>query len=106
MPARTLVVVNPRSRGGATQRQFASLEPRLRDSLGAFEVEWTRAPRDAERIAREGVRAGIERGFTDKAVLFNAASHVAHCCRGELALLDAHAIALDAVREALREVRA
>ncbi len=24
-------------------------------------MEWTRAPRDAERIAREGVRAGIER---------------------------------------------
>jgi YegS/Rv2252/BmrU family lipid kinase len=58
---RTLVVVNPRSRSGATQRQFASLEPRLRDSLGAFEVEWTRSPRDAERIAREGVRAGFER---------------------------------------------
>jgi YegS/Rv2252/BmrU family lipid kinase len=33
----------------------------LRDFLGSFEVEWTRAPRDAERIAREGVRAGIER---------------------------------------------
>jgi len=61
MSVRTLVVVNPRSRGGATQRQFASLEPRLRDCLGGFEVEWTRAPRDAERIAREGVRAGIER---------------------------------------------
>lgn len=61
MSVRTLVVVNPRSRGGATERQFASLEPRLRDCLGGFEVEWTRAPRDAERIAREGVRAGIER---------------------------------------------
>jgi len=61
MSVRTLVVVNPRSRGGATARQFASLESRLRDCLGDFEVEWTRAPRDAERIAREGVRAGIER---------------------------------------------
>ena len=61
MPARTLVVVNPRSRSGATRRQFVALEQRLRDVLGGFEVEWTRAPRDAERIAREGVRAGIER---------------------------------------------
>lgn len=61
MSVRTLVVVNPRSRSGATQRQFASLQPRLRDSLGVFEVEWTRSPRDAERIAREGVRAGFER---------------------------------------------
>jgi YegS/Rv2252/BmrU family lipid kinase len=61
MSVRTLVVVNPRSRNGATRRQFASLETRLRDCLGPLEVEWTRAPRDAERIAREGVRAGIER---------------------------------------------
>jgi YegS/Rv2252/BmrU family lipid kinase len=61
MSVRTLVVVNPRSRNGATRRQFASLETRLRDSLGSLEVEWTRAPRDAARIAREGVRAGIER---------------------------------------------
>ena len=61
MSVRTLVVVNPHSRGGATRRRFESLEPRLRDCLGGFEVEWTRAPRDAERIAREGVRAGIER---------------------------------------------
>jgi YegS/Rv2252/BmrU family lipid kinase len=61
MAQRTLVVVNPRSRSGAIKRRFASLEPRLRDCLGGFEVEWTRAPRDAERIAREGVRAGIER---------------------------------------------
>ena len=61
MPLRTLVVVNPRSRSGATRRRFASLEARLRDCLGSFEVEWTRSPRDAERIAREGVRAGIER---------------------------------------------
>jgi YegS/Rv2252/BmrU family lipid kinase len=61
MSVRTLVVVNPRSRNGATKRQFASLETRLRDSLGSLEVEWTRAPRDAARIAREGVRAGIER---------------------------------------------
>jgi YegS/Rv2252/BmrU family lipid kinase len=61
MSVRTLVVVNPHGRGGAIRRQFASLEPRLRDCLGGFEVEWTRAPRDAERIAREGVRAGVER---------------------------------------------
>lgn len=61
MPARTLVVVNPRSRSGATRRQFNAMEQQLRDVLGRFEVEWTRAPRDAERIAREGVRAGIER---------------------------------------------
>jgi diacylglycerol kinase family enzyme len=37
------------------------IEARLRHALGQLEVEFTRGPRDAERIAREGVRAGVER---------------------------------------------
>jgi diacylglycerol kinase family enzyme len=37
------------------------VEPRLRAALGDLEVERTRGSRDAERIAREGVRAGVER---------------------------------------------
>ena len=61
MALRTLVVVNPASRGGATKRQFERLLPRVREALGACDVEWTRGPRDAERIAREAVRAGVER---------------------------------------------
>jgi YegS/Rv2252/BmrU family lipid kinase len=55
------VIVNPSSRNGATGRRFHALESRLRGALGPFDVERTRGPRDAERIAREGVRAGIER---------------------------------------------
>ncbi len=55
------MVVNPRSRSGATRRRMVSLEARLRQALGPLEVEWTRAPRDAERIAREAVRVGVER---------------------------------------------
>jgi YegS/Rv2252/BmrU family lipid kinase len=61
MPARTLVIANPRSRNRATARQLKSLEAKLRSALGPLDVECTRAPRDAERIAREGVRSGIER---------------------------------------------
>jgi YegS/Rv2252/BmrU family lipid kinase len=57
---RALVIVNPRSRGGATARRWPAVEAKLRAALGAIEVEATRGPRDAERIAREGVRAGIE----------------------------------------------
>ena len=60
MPIRTLVIVNPQSRGGATGRRWASIEGLLRDALGPLDVEHTRGPRDAERIAREGVRAGAE----------------------------------------------
>ncbi len=57
---RTLVIVNPTSRNGATGRRWRRIESRLRDVLGPVEVEHTKAPRDAERLAREGVRAGVE----------------------------------------------
>jgi YegS/Rv2252/BmrU family lipid kinase len=60
VPARTLVILNPMSRSGATARRWPALEAKLRAALGPLEVERTRGPRDAERIAREGVRAGSE----------------------------------------------
>src|SRR6266850_6600559 len=58
---RTLVIVNPQSGGGATRRRWRALEPRVREALGALEIEHTRGARDAERLAREAVRAGVER---------------------------------------------
>jgi YegS/Rv2252/BmrU family lipid kinase len=61
VPAGSLVVLNPASRGGALRSGFARIERKLRETLGSVEVEQTRGPRDAERIAREAVRAGVER---------------------------------------------
>src|SRR5262249_51847530 len=61
MARRTLLILNPRSRNGATGRRAESLVARLRAALGPLEVECTRGPRDAERIAREAVRAGCDR---------------------------------------------
>jgi len=58
---RTLVIVNPRSRGGRTGRLWPGLERRLRNILGSFDWEPTGGVRDAERIAAEAARAGIER---------------------------------------------
>lgn len=60
-PTRTLLIANPASRNRATARRLAALEARLRSALGPLEIACTRAPRDAERLAREGVRAGVER---------------------------------------------
>jgi YegS/Rv2252/BmrU family lipid kinase len=57
----TLVIVNPRARDGAAGRRFAGVERRLRAAIGPFEVAWTQGPRDAERLAREAVRSGVER---------------------------------------------
>jgi YegS/Rv2252/BmrU family lipid kinase len=49
------------SAGGATRRRFERLLPQVQEALGPCDVAWTQGPRDAERIAREGVRAGVER---------------------------------------------
>jgi len=55
------VIVNPCSANGATGRRWDALQAQIRAALGPVEFEQTRGPRDAERIAREGVRAGVER---------------------------------------------
>jgi YegS/Rv2252/BmrU family lipid kinase len=57
----TLVVVNPAAAGGRAKRRFAKLEAKVRERLGELDVEWTARPRDAERIVREAVRAGVRR---------------------------------------------
>ena len=59
--SRTLLVVNPASRAGATERGFGALEKRLREALGSFDVAFTKGPRDAVRIAREAAIASYER---------------------------------------------
>jgi YegS/Rv2252/BmrU family lipid kinase len=59
--SRTLLVVNPASRAGATERGFAASERMLREALGAYDLAWTKAPRDAVRIAREAATAGYQR---------------------------------------------
>jgi diacylglycerol kinase family enzyme len=61
VPPRTLVIVNPRSRAGATGSRWDAIEVKLRDALGPLDVARTAGPRDAERLAREGVRAGATR---------------------------------------------
>ena len=59
--SRTLLVVNPASRAGATERSFGALERRLREALGSYDVAFTKGARDAVRIAREAATAGYAR---------------------------------------------
>jgi YegS/Rv2252/BmrU family lipid kinase len=61
VPAPILVIANPKSRNGATGRRLRAVEDALRAALGPLEIEATRGPRDAERVAREAVRAGVEK---------------------------------------------
>lgn len=59
--SRTLLVVNPASRAGATERGFARIERELRAALGDYDVAFTKGPRDAVRIAREAATASYAR---------------------------------------------
>jgi diacylglycerol kinase family enzyme len=56
MARRTLLIVNPRSAGGATGRRWRGASERLRAAFGSVEVEHTRAPRDAERLTQNAWR--------------------------------------------------
>lgn len=85
MPAKTLVVINPQSSGGETARRWAEIEPQVRATLGELEVQRTLGQRDAERIARDAVRAGVQRlvvaggdGTTSEVVSGLLAAGVAH----------------------------
>jgi YegS/Rv2252/BmrU family lipid kinase len=53
-----IVIVNPRSGGGLSQRRWAALLGPLTDGLGAADVRFTEAKGDGRRIAREEATAG------------------------------------------------
>lgn len=53
MSPRTLLIVNPASRGGANGRTFPNVEPQVREALGPIEIVWTESPRHAEEIAQK-----------------------------------------------------
>ncbi len=59
MPSPTLLILNPQAGRGADR--FGRVQGVVADALGEIEVARTRAPRDASRIAREAVRAGVSR---------------------------------------------
>ena len=55
---RPVVIVNPRSGGGLSQRRWAALVGPLTDGLGPFDVRFTEAKGDGRRIAHEEAAAG------------------------------------------------
>lgn len=59
MPSQTLLILNPKAGRGAAR--FGRVQRIVTEALGEIEVARTRAPRDASRIAREAVRAGVSR---------------------------------------------
>ena len=55
---RPLLVVNPRSGGGRTGRNFPAMRPKIEKVLGPVDVEWTRSPGHGIDLARAGAEAG------------------------------------------------
>lgn len=53
MSLRTLLIVNPASRGGATGKRFHAVEPGIRAVLGDIEIAWTEHRGHAASLARK-----------------------------------------------------
>ena len=58
--AATVLVVNPQSAGGKTERRWPELRALIQEGYGAFEERFTRAAGDATRLTREALAAGAE----------------------------------------------
>ncbi len=58
---KTVVVVNPRSQGGALARKWPAIERTLRHELPEFDAVMTESPGDATRKTRAALAAGAER---------------------------------------------
>lgn len=57
-------------------------------------------------IAATATRQGIACGFVLPETLLPGVAHVTHCARGDIDLLTAHEIAIDAIRYELAALRA
>lgn len=56
--SKPVVIVNPRSGGGLSDKAWAGLVGPLTDGLGPFDVRFTEGPGDARRLAREEAAGG------------------------------------------------
>jgi len=58
MPDLPLIIVNPKSGRGMTERKWASLAVNIRTHFGPFECEFTKGPQDAVAIAERESKSG------------------------------------------------
>jgi YegS/Rv2252/BmrU family lipid kinase len=56
----TVLVVNPQSAGGKTERRWPELRATIQEAYGAFEERFTRAAGDATEMTREALRGGAD----------------------------------------------
>ena len=58
--AGTVLVVNPQSAGGKTERRWPELRATIQEAYGAFEERFTRRAGDATTLTREALVAGAD----------------------------------------------
>src|SRR5437868_825577 len=56
----TVLVVNPHSAGGKTERRWPELRAAIQEAYGTFEERFTHASGDATEMTREALRGGAE----------------------------------------------
>jgi YegS/Rv2252/BmrU family lipid kinase len=56
----TVLVVNPQSAGGKTERRWPELRSTIQQAYGTFEERFTRAAGDATRLTRQALQDGAE----------------------------------------------
>ncbi|MDB4967258.1 MAG: diacylglycerol kinase catalytic region [Myxococcales bacterium] len=56
----TVLVVNPHSAGGKTERRWPELRATIQEAYGTFEERFTRSAGDATTITREALKAGAD----------------------------------------------
>jgi YegS/Rv2252/BmrU family lipid kinase len=56
----TVLVVNPQSAGGKTERRWPQLRATIHEAFGPFEERFTRTAGDATRLAREALLGGAD----------------------------------------------
>jgi YegS/Rv2252/BmrU family lipid kinase len=55
-----VVIVNPRSAGGKTERRWPQLREIIHEAYGPFESHFTAAPGDGTRLARAALASGVD----------------------------------------------
>jgi YegS/Rv2252/BmrU family lipid kinase len=56
----TVVIINPHSAGGKTEKRWPQLREIIHEAYGPFEAKFTEAPGSATRLAREALQSGAD----------------------------------------------
>ena len=62
-PSKTLVIANPMARNGFVGENWPALSARIREALGAVDLQLTESRGDGLRIGKEAIAKGVRTRF-------------------------------------------